>query len=63
MARPYAQEIEKLTETLAWAGSASIDDLARAVRTAALGPLVAVGSGGSLSAAHFLAQVHQSLSG
>jgi fructoselysine-6-P-deglycase FrlB-like protein/trehalose-6-phosphatase len=63
VARPYAQEIEKLTETLAWAGSASIDDLARAVRTAALGPLVAVGSGGSLSAAHFLAQVHQSLSG
>jgi len=63
VARPYAQEIEKLTETLTWAGSASTDDLARAVRTAVLGPLVAVGSGGSLSAAHFLAQTHQSLSG
>nr|GAJ37432.1 hypothetical protein BDOA9_0200490 [Bradyrhizobium sp. DOA9] len=63
MARPYAQEIEKLSETLAWAGSASVDDLARAAQTASLGPLVAVGSGGSLSAAHFLAQTHQSLSG
>lgn len=63
MARPYAQEIEKLAETLAWAGSAPVDDLVRAARTASLGPLVAVGSGGSLSAAHFLAHTHQSLSG
>lgn len=63
MARPYAQEMSRLTQTLAWAGSAPIDDLARAVGTAALGPLVAVGSGGSLSAAHFLAQTHQSLAG
>lgn len=63
MARPYAQEIGRLAETLAWAGSAPIDNLARAARTASLGSLVAVGSGGSLSAAHFLAQAHQSLSG
>ena len=63
MARPYAQEMSRLTQTLAWAGSAPIDGLARAVGTAALGPLVAVGSGGSLSAAHFLAQTHQSLAG
>lgn len=63
MARPYAQEMGGLTQTLAWAGSTPIDDLARAVGAAALGPLVAVGSGGSLSAAHFLAQIHQSLSG
>jgi hypothetical protein len=63
VARPYAQEIGRLAETLAWAGSAPIDNLARAARTASLGPLVAVGSGGSLSAAHFLAQMHQSLSG
>jgi fructoselysine-6-P-deglycase FrlB-like protein len=53
----------RLTETLAWAGSTPIDDLVRAVGAAALGPLVAVGSGGSLSAAHFLAQTHQSLAG
>ena len=63
MARPYAQEMGRLTQTLAWAGSAPIDDLVRAIDTAALGPLVAVGSGGSLSAAHFLAQTHQSLAG
>jgi hydroxymethylpyrimidine pyrophosphatase-like HAD family hydrolase len=63
LARPYAQEIEKIAETLAWAGSVSIDDFVRAVRTAVLGPLVAVGSGGSLSVAHFLAQTHQRMSG
>jgi hypothetical protein len=63
VARPYAHEMGKLAQTLAWAGSAPIDDLARAVGAAALGPLVAVGSGGSLSAAHFLAQTHQRLAG
>jgi trehalose-6-phosphatase len=63
VARPYAQEMGRLTQTLAWASSAPIDDLVRAVGAAALGPLVAVGSGGSLSAAHFLAQTHQGLAG
>lgn len=63
MARPYAQEMGRLAQTLAWAGAEPIDDLARAVGAATLGPLVAVGSGGSLSAAHFLAQTHQSLAG
>ncbi len=63
MARPYAQEMSRLAQTLAWAGSAPIEDLTRAVGEATLGPLVAVGSGGSLSAAHFLAQIHQSLAG
>lgn len=63
MARPYAQELERLAQTLEWAGSAPIDELARAVGSAVLGPLVAVGSGGSLSAAHFLAQTHQRFSG
>lgn len=53
----------RLTQTLAWAGSVPVDDLMRAVGAAALGPLVAVGSGGSLSAAHFLAQTHQKLAG
>lgn len=63
MARPYAQEMCRLAQTLEWAGSVPIDDLVRAVGTAALGPLVAVGSGGSLSTAHFLAQTHQSIAG
>jgi fructoselysine-6-P-deglycase FrlB-like protein len=63
VARPYAQEMDRLAQSLAWAGSAPIEELVRAVGAAALGPLVAVGSGGSLSAAHFLAQIHQSLVG
>lgn len=56
-------EMGRLAQTLAWAGSAPIEELVRAVGAAALGPLVAVGSGGSLSAAHFLAQTHQILAG
>jgi fructoselysine-6-P-deglycase FrlB-like protein len=63
VARPYAQEMDRLAQTLEWAGAEAIDDLVRAVGTAASGPLVAVGSGGSLSAAHFLAQLHQRLTG
>jgi len=63
VARPYAQEMGRLVQTLEWAGAVPIDDLERAVGSAALGPLVAVGSGGSLSAAHFLAQTHQTLAG
>ena len=63
VARPYAQEMGRLAQTLTWAGSTPIDDLVRAIGTATHGSLVAVGSGGSLSAAHLLAQTHQSLAG
>jgi hypothetical protein len=63
VARPYAHEMDQLAQTLSWAGSTPVDDLVRAVGTATLAPLVAVGSGGSLSAAHFLVQIHQSITG
>lgn len=59
MARPYASEMAKLGETLAWAAGADIASLCAAVRTASLSPLLAIGSGGSLSAAHALAWLHQ----
>lgn len=59
MARPYAHEMARLAQTLAWAGAAQIEELVQAVKTAATGSLIAVGSGGSLSAAHFLTQLHQ----
>ncbi len=63
MARPYAHEMAQLAHTLTWAGSFPVNDLMSAVSVAARGSLVAVGSGGSLSAAHFLAQLHQRNSG
>ncbi len=59
MARPYASEMAKLAETFAWAGSVDIDPLRRAIRTAGISPLRAIGSGGSLTAAHALASFHQ----
>ena len=59
MAKPYATEIARLAETFAWAGNVDIEALRRAVRTTGGMPLRAVGSGGSLTGAHALAQLHQ----
>lgn len=59
MARPYAAEMARLAETFAWASDVDIGALRGAVRTAGGMPLRAVGSGGSLTAAHALAQLHQ----
>ena len=63
MARPYAGEIAKLAETLAWAAAANLQPLRQAVRIAGLSPLRAIGSGGSLSGAHALAGLHQRYAG
>ncbi|WP_247519828.1 sucrose-6-phosphate hydrolase [Bradyrhizobium sp. 190] len=49
----------KLAETFEWAASTDIKRLRKAVRTAGLSALRAVGSGGSLTAAHALANFHQ----
>lgn len=59
MARPYAAEMEQLAATFAWATQVDISALRLAVRAAAAMPLRAIGSGGSLTAAHALAQLHQ----
>lgn len=59
MARPYAEEMAILAETFEWATSTNIDALRQAVRTAGSAPLRAIGSGGSLTAAHALAAFHQ----
>ena len=63
MARPYASEMVKLSETFDWATSADIAALCQAVRTAGLSSLRAIGSGGSLTAAHALAAFHQQHTG
>jgi hypothetical protein len=59
MARPYASEMARLSETFEWATQTDIEVLRGAVRTAGLLPLRAIGSGGSLTAAHALATFHQ----
>jgi fructoselysine-6-P-deglycase FrlB-like protein len=63
MARPYANEMSKLADTFAWATSAQISVLSKAAKTAGLSPLLAIGSGGSLSVAHALATLHQQYTG
>lgn len=63
MARPYASEMSKLGDTFSWSVSSDIDILCKAVKTAGLSPLLAVGSGGSLSAAYALASLHQRCTG
>ena len=63
MARPYAGEMSRLADTFDWAISCDIDILRKAVRTAGLSPLLAIGSGGSLSAAYALASLHQRCTG
>lgn len=61
MARPYATEMECLEETFKWAKTVEINELRAAVRMAATLPLQAIGSGGSLTAAHALSYLHQYL--
>ena len=63
MAKPYAAEMSKLADTLAWTATADIAPLREAVRMAGFSPLLGVGSGGSLTAAHALAGMHQRWTG
>jgi hypothetical protein len=59
MSKPYTSEMGGLADTFAWAATVDISLLRKAVRIAGLSPLVAVGSGGSLTAAHALAAIHR----
>lgn len=63
MGRPYANEMALLPTTYAWALSTDIEEFAIGVREAASRPLVVVGSGGSLTAAHHAADLHQRVLG
>lgn len=63
MAKPYSSEMSKLAETFAWAITCDIEPLRKAVKTAGLSPLLAVGSGGSLTASHALASLHRRWTG
>jgi len=63
MGKPYAIELQKLSETYAWAMETTIDPLVSAISTSTTLPLVAVGSGGSYTAAHFACALHQDYSG
>lgn len=63
MAKPYALEIARLRRTVDWATSTDSSELKDAVESSSTRPIVAIGSGGSLSAAHILAHYHRRLTG
>lgn len=63
MGRRYATELDQLRATYEWAASTDIEGLVAGVSTMATLPLLAVGSGGSLSAAHHASGLHQESTG
>lgn len=61
MGRPFASELLQLTDTYEWASKENVERIAEAIGRCADLPLIAVGSGGSLSGADYVVQLHQSL--
>lgn len=63
MGRPYSEEMSMLARTFEWAVRLNIQSLCHAIRAATHLPLQAIGSGGSLTSAHALADLHQRYTG
>ena len=63
MGRPFLSELQQLDTTYAAMLAADVSALASAVAESTPFPLVAVGSGGSLSAAHFVSYLHEKHAG
>ncbi len=59
MGKPYTIELQQLVDTYAAAMSIDIDRLSTAIAASASLPLLVVGSGGALTAAHFMSFLHQ----
>jgi hypothetical protein len=57
--RAYQRELDVLPETYCWAKRFDVRPLAESIAGLLCSPLLVVGSGGSLSAAHFAALLHQ----
>ena len=57
--RPFAKELQAVPETVAWAAGADVRPLRRFVEDTFAQPLLAIGSGGSSTAAHFAALLHR----
>ena len=59
MGKPFNQEITKLSETYAWASVQPIDEIRNFVENSINSPLLAIGSGGSLTVAHLAIKLHE----
>jgi hypothetical protein len=62
LGRPYKAEMAELERTFAYARAIDLGPLRAAIAYVA-NPLVAIGSGGALAAAHLLAQLHEDSTG
>lgn len=62
LGRPYAEELHGLERTYQWARRADLGNWCAALELKGL-PLVAVGSGGSLSLAHYVARLNERFGG
>lgn len=63
MGRPYNAELHELPGTYRWAIEVPIESLVAAIRGTLDWPLVAVGSGGSLTVATFATSLHREFAG
>jgi len=63
MGKPYNSELDQLYTTYEWAYRFDISAIQKAVEIACSLPLLVVGSGGSLTAAHFMASLHRRYTG
>ena len=59
MGKPFHHELELLAQTYEWALLQDVDPLIESLRPLWGHPLLAIGSGGSLSAAHLVVTLHQ----
>ena len=64
MGKPFKEELKKLSETIRWAEQQDVTHLAQFLFAENKQiPLVCIGSGGSLSACHYAAQLYQQCNG
>jgi fructoselysine-6-P-deglycase FrlB-like protein/phosphoglycolate phosphatase-like HAD superfamily hydrolase len=63
MGRSYESELSEFNETYAWALAVAIEPLAASLAAAVRLPLIAVGSGGSLTSASVAAALHMQFTG
>ena len=59
MGRPYEAEMRQLSSTFKWASSICIKKMQKFIENTNNLKLLAIGSGGSLTTANFLAYIHQ----
>ena len=59
MGKPYSSELAQLPQVYEWASQLELKAIAAAITSLASKPLMIVGSGGSLTGAHFAAYLHQ----